>query len=240
MYDKNYSSIYDYMYGIDRYKKDVQTILNIFADYDEINFNTLLEIGCGTGGHLKEWSKYFQKVIGYEPSKEMFELAKKHREIPNIKLKNGALCDVCEEPALADLVVMNFNVVGYFLDSNNLLMGLRSLGTVLKEGCKIYLDYWPEIDMNNYTAERVISLNKGFLRRIQTRDRISEDIVKIKFDFYEGADFMDRVFKSEHIIKSYSHSEVRQLIYNAGFSNPHFGFEGDTNYVIAKWSNNKL
>ena len=93
IYDKFYSSIYDTLFHSDLknefeiYNTKEYTIKdtknNSFSD-KEIK---VLDLGCGTGGHLKIWNRDKIKVVGVDKSMDM--LKKCQERVPDVELVQG-------------------------------------------------------------------------------------------------------------------------------------------------------
>lgn len=87
---KNFDTIsqyYDLMYVKSHdYLNEVNKIIKIFNTYKKTSGNKLLDIACGTGGHIEYLQNYFH-VTGMDLSKSMLKIAEE--KFPNISLLEG-------------------------------------------------------------------------------------------------------------------------------------------------------
>ena len=74
---------YDAVFNHD-YEKEVKTCDKLISKK-----GTLLDIGCGTGGHMKAFQKIGYSVEGLDKSKEMIEQAK--NKMPNTVFHKGRM-----------------------------------------------------------------------------------------------------------------------------------------------------
>ena len=70
------AKFYDDFYRFKDYKAEVAYFYKIFKTYKNIQTINLLDVGCGTGGHLKYFLRYFKNIYGLDPNKPMINIAK--------------------------------------------------------------------------------------------------------------------------------------------------------------------
>ena len=130
--DKNYDLETNYVYSL------IQT----FRPHAE----KVLDLGCGTGGHVLEYAKKGLNVVGMDRSKQMITLANKalqksgkiNRSIKYIEAdaKNFQLDDNF------DVVTSLFHVMSYQVHNSDILNVLNTVKTHLKPGGIFIFDYW--------------------------------------------------------------------------------------------------
>lgn len=72
-------------------KKELDLILNSLNE--NAKENTLIDVGANIGNHSLYFSKYFKKIIAFEPQKDLFELLKINSNLKNIDIYNFGLSD---------------------------------------------------------------------------------------------------------------------------------------------------
>ena len=82
---KKSSRYYDIIYSSKNYKKEAEYILSFLNNSKK---KQILDLGCGTGSHLKYFSKKFNSCTGIDMSKEMLKYAKIKNNFSNIKYLN--------------------------------------------------------------------------------------------------------------------------------------------------------
>ncbi len=135
-----YSEFYDIYYADKDYAAEVDFVLELasrFGNYPK----TVLDMGCGTGRHLVEFVKYGLKCDGFDLSTEMLIQARERLMSMDVTLSEGNLTDFRNEKQY-DLVVSLFAVMGYLIDNEDFLSGLRTARKHLKPSGLFIFDGW--------------------------------------------------------------------------------------------------
>ena len=115
---------------------EVTPILNeyYFNALDTLEFKTLLDVGCGSGGFLEELSLGYPKVQtkGIDLSPVMVEMTQ-------AKGMNAECIDLCKLDGKFDVVTAIFDMVNY-LNKDNLKRFLRCVEERLEEGGHFIFD----------------------------------------------------------------------------------------------------
>jgi len=115
---------------------EVTPILNeyYFNALDTLEFKTLLDVGCGSGGFLEELSLGYSKVQtkGIDLSPVMVEMTQ-------AKGMNAECIDLCKLDGKFDVVTAIFDMVNY-LNKDNLKRFLRCVEERLEEGGHFIFD----------------------------------------------------------------------------------------------------
>jgi len=109
---------------------EVTPILNeyYFDALDGLEFKTLLDVGCGSGGFLEELS------LGYPQVKTKgIDLSPVMVEMTQAKGMNAECIDLCKLEGKFDVITAIFDMVNY-LDKDNLKRFLRCVEERLEEG----------------------------------------------------------------------------------------------------------
>jgi SAM-dependent methyltransferase len=179
--------------------EEVTPLLNeyYFETLQTLEFKTLLDVGCGSGGFLKELSLAYPNVesLGIDLSSVMVEMTK-------AKGLNAQCIDLCKLDAKYDVITAIFDMVNY-LDKQNLKRFLRCIEERLEVGGHFIFD------INTLFAFKVVaagSLIKDGGDRFLTIDS--------EFDEDTGEYFMDLTLFEENngcFIKS--QDEITQYYY---------------------------
>jgi len=88
IYDTFYSKIYDQLFKSDiKNEYEIYSLKQyIFDKYDKNDIN-ILDLGCGTGNHLKLLTKYKYRCTGLDNSKNILNMARKNN--PSVELVLG-------------------------------------------------------------------------------------------------------------------------------------------------------
>ena len=74
---QEYSSVYDSLYHDKDYAAETDFIEAIFGRHAQVSPKTILDLGCGSGGHILELVRRGYDVTGVDCSTEMLSLAKR-------------------------------------------------------------------------------------------------------------------------------------------------------------------
>ena len=87
---KELAKYYDLIYHWKDYETEANTIKELFKKYKNSDGNKLLDVGCGTGTHLKYFRNDFS-CTGIDINNEMVEVAKS--KIPDVIFVQGDMVD---------------------------------------------------------------------------------------------------------------------------------------------------
>ncbi len=115
---------------------EVTPILNeyYYEALEGLEFNSLLDVGCGSGGFLQNITQYYPNVEakGVDLSGVMVEMTK-------AKGLNAEAIDLCKVEGKFDIITAIFDMVNY-LDFKNLRRFLRCVEEHLEEGGHFIFD----------------------------------------------------------------------------------------------------
>jgi SAM-dependent methyltransferase len=140
-----YAGQYDELYSSKNYPSECDLIEEAVSRYATNKPLTLLDVGCGTGGHAIEMARRGYDVTGVDLSQHMLDLAAKKSNSQLTFNRPRWLCDdvrnfkLCEQ---FDLAVMMFAVVGYLTTNSDVLAGLRNIRRHLKPNALLVCDFW--------------------------------------------------------------------------------------------------
>lgn len=116
---KYYDSIYLKMKD---YEKEADIIKDIIVRLGSKETKTLIDVGCGTGEHLKYLSSDFQ-CMGIDIDKYMIKIARE--KVTNAEFKVANMMDFTLEERF-DVVICLFSSIGYVQNFDNLVRTLEN------------------------------------------------------------------------------------------------------------------
>lgn len=140
---EDYARFYDLLYGEKDYAGECDYIEELFKRYSSVTGQSLLDMGCGTGGHALLLAERGYKVVGVDLSERMLETARGKAvdrqlrvdffkaDIRNLKLDRQF-----------DAVISMFAVMGYQTTNDDLLDALGSARRHLVNGGLFIFDCW--------------------------------------------------------------------------------------------------
>lgn len=145
VFNSLYANQYDQMYSEKGYGSECDLIEAAVKRYASSSPRTLLDVGCGTGGHALEMAKRGFGVTGVDLSSHMLDCAReKSAAVPGIQQPRWVCGDArtFEAGGDFDLGIMMFAVVGYLTTNEDVLAGLRNIRRHLKPGALFVCDFW--------------------------------------------------------------------------------------------------
>ncbi len=135
-----YAHFYDLYYADKDYGAEADFVLGLARRFTD-EPKDLLDMGCGTGRHLLEFAKRGLKCDGFDLSEDMLTQARERLSSVDVGLSQGNLASF-ENSKAYDLVVSMFAVMGYLVENQDLVAGLRTATKHLRPGGVFIFDNW--------------------------------------------------------------------------------------------------
>jgi SAM-dependent methyltransferase len=120
---RSYAKYYDQIYLTKKdYQKESETVKGVIKQFEKKQPKTLLDMGCGTGEHLKYLSSDFQ-CTGIDVNRNMIRIAK--NKVPNAKFKVANMIKFRLKEKF-DVIICLFSSIGYVQTFNNLIKTLEN------------------------------------------------------------------------------------------------------------------
>lgn len=181
VFGPGYASVYDALYRDKDYAGECDLLTRLFAQYGDGPVGSILDLGCGTGGHAITLAGRGLTVTGVDAAPAMLDIA---RGKVAALAGSGAPIDfvagdirMLRLNRLFDAAIMMFAVLGYQRTDGDVLSTLASVRRHLVPGGLFLFDFWygPAV-MNLRPEDRVRSIQQadGYIRRT-TRTDIDTD-----------------------------------------------------------------
>lgn len=220
-----YSDFYDLYYADKDYAAEVDFVLELAARFRDTP-KTLLDMGCGTGRHLKEFVKRALKCDGFDLSGEMLSQAHKRLAGTGVDLSQGNLTDF-ENGKQYDIVVSMFAVMGYLTDNAQLVAGLSTARRHLKKGGIFVFDGWFGPAVLSQRPERRRHQYKNgqdtIVREVTPHLDPIRQAVTVHYDVFTQRDGqIIKQIKENHIMRFMFVQEMTLLMQSAGLKLVHY------------------
>lgn len=198
---RDLAHLYDVVTSNKDYVKEVDFLKKIFEDE---NIHSVLDVGCGTGTHMKLLEEEGFRCDGLDLSEEMLEVAEEkvkgdlfHADMANFYLEDSY-----------DAVICMYASFNHLLDEERARNTLKVFKEHLKEGGLVVID----LHVPHGDGEKTEEFN-GVTRKMQW-----------SYDEDTGMEETDVVFQVDgeeihdhHTMKIYSPSQLERILVQAGF-----------------------
>lgn len=225
VFDSLYAQHYDQLYAEKDYAAECDLVQQAIARHGHAAPATLLDVGCGTGGHAIELARRGLAVTGVDLSAAMLEHARhKAASVPAFRSPAWLCGDARSFDAgrRFDAAIMMFAVVGYLTANNDVAAGLANIRRHLEAGAVFVCDFWygPAVLMQRPTDRiRVLDSAHGqVIRATHTRLDVAHHTADVSFRLWtieQGA----RVAETQelHRLRYFFPQEFAYLLAQAGF-----------------------
>lgn len=175
VFGRSYAEAYDEIYTEKDYDGESELIVRLFREYADGAVESVLDLGCGTGGHALRLAARGYDIVGVDRSKEMLKRAEAKAEglTGNVSFSLGDIRDVRLSRRF-DAVLVLFAVLGYQTSNADVLAALQTARAHLRPGGLLLFDVWygPAVLRNRPTQRfksidtehgRLLRLSKGGL-----------------------------------------------------------------------------
>ncbi|HMK54185.1 MAG TPA: class I SAM-dependent methyltransferase [Methanobacteriaceae archaeon] len=133
---RKFAGYYDIIYDWMDYSGESEFIKEIVPQHKLSEGIDLLDVACGTGGHIQYLKDSFQ-VVGVDINSEMLEIARK--KVPDVEFIQGDMRTLDFEEEF-DVVVCLFSAINYNITLSELKKTFESFRKVLKPGGVLFFD----------------------------------------------------------------------------------------------------
>lgn len=145
---EDYAHFYDLLYQEKDYEAECDFLEQVFARYAPNPIRTILDLGCGTGGHIFPLAQRGYQVTGVDQSEQMLAEART-KELkyfgkqtpPKISLFQGDIRNLNLEGTY-DAVISMFAVMGYMTSNQDFEAAIKVARKHLKTNGIFFYDVW--------------------------------------------------------------------------------------------------
>jgi SAM-dependent methyltransferase len=185
-----YSAYYDLLYRDKDYAGESRYLCGLLDVHARRPVHTLLELGCGTGGHAVELARAGRVVHGIDMSQRMVERAQRHLvEEPELRPRlRFEVGDVRNHRAgrRYDAVFSLFHVMSYQTTQSDLAAACATAREHLDAGGVFVFDCWygPAVltDRPRHESKQAADDRITLLRRTTPTMHVNENCVDVRFD----------------------------------------------------------
>jgi ubiquinone/menaquinone biosynthesis C-methylase UbiE len=227
-YDTIYNEIVDY-------EAQASYIEKIFEKFHNGKVSSVLDIGCGTGNYTFLFAKRGYETTGIDISSDMIGVAKSKLKLAKEKTSlpefyNMDMRDITLESRKKryDAATVLFGGFGYLLENDDTREFFNSAKKNLNKDGLLIFEFWHVSGVSPQSSTK-----SGHLSwvKVEDGDRVIvrldaskydalTNTIRVLFDFYvmdrKAKQFLDS-FTETHVLKTYSISQIRDMLEESGF-----------------------
>ena len=221
-----YAQFYDLFYKEKEYEKEARFVLAVAEKHGLRSPSSILDLGCGTGGHLVEFARKGLSVAGVDRSHEMIELAMKKIAAEKLTAKIRAVqgdVTTYRDGARYDIVVSMFAVMGYLTKTEDLLRGFATAREHLRPSGVFVFDVWfgPTV-LNELPETRIqefVDKGKSVIRLVRPSLNVVRQTVDVHYDIFSAtSEDTFRRINEVHSMRFFFIEELKVLLASSGLS----------------------
>lgn len=223
-----YSKTYDLLNSDKNYQSDVQFILDLCKIYkDDLNINTVLDLGCGPGTHIKFLPIEFDKIVGVDLSSEMIFKAETEKNHPKSYFVNASIADLNLQIEF-DLIISLFHVFSYQTTHHSITKYFETLSRHLKPGGVAIFDFWHrpawELDPPKMRITNKESDNLHVCRISTPKIDFVNGVAEIEIDLtIKEKSASEQKISETHTLKAFTKTEIEFMAQSYNLDIINFG-----------------
>ena len=223
---QEYAGYYDDLYQDKDYRGECSFLEDIFATFGSKTITSLLDLGCGTGGHALLLAERGLEVTAVDLSEQMIGVAREraHERGLEVDIQQADIRQL-ELGKQFDAVISMFAVIGYQISNEDVSNTLQTARRHLDVGGIFTFDVWfgPAV-LSVRPEQRFKIIRNGeeggrIIRLAKPRLDIMGHYVQVDYTIYQIEN--DRIVKEvqeSHRNRFYFPKELEMLLDNCGFS----------------------
>jgi len=211
---KVFVTYYDELYvKPEQYQKEVQQVVIFSQHYLQSGGNTLLDVACGTGGHMTYLQDHFQ-VSGLDLSQEMLAIARK--KFPETPFYHENMIDFHLDTHF-DIIICMYGSIGFVKTRPNLKLTLKNMARHLLPGGLVIIVPWSTTEAFEETIV-VDAVKHPHIRiaRMENVKRKSNSLVEVTFHHLIGKSGQVKYHTQRMEVGLFSRDDYISAIQEAG------------------------
>ena len=226
-----YANVYDSLYSDKDYESECDFLENIIQCFGLKDADSILDLGCGTGGHAIPLARRGYKVFGIDRSTSMLAIARKKvkgdsKLFDKVQFKVADIRN-CILNIKFDIVICMFAVLSYQISNDALFATINSAYRHVKPGGLFICDFWygPAV-LSQRPEERVKRIKSGsdsIIRIVKPEIDTQNNVVNVNYDIIRlSSEQLVEEVQERHSMRYIFKPEIEFYLKQVGFNLKHF------------------
>jgi SAM-dependent methyltransferase len=215
VYDADFTEIYDIIYHSrgKNYSAEAEELARLIRARKP-NAASVLDVACGTGGHLRFLGELFDRAAGIDLSEDMLAVAE--TRMPGIGLHRGDMRDF-DLASTFDAIICMFSSIGYLRSTAELDKTLGCFAQHLNLGGVIAIEPWffPDTFIPGHVSADLARANGRTIARISHSVR-EGDATRMEIRYIDADDSGIRQLADTHRLTLFTRDEYEAAFTQAG------------------------
>jgi len=211
---------YDFIHSQKDYSSEVQIVLEVASRGSDGQISNILEVGCGTGAHTREFANRSVQVTGIDTDRKMIDIAQS-KAIPNSQFLHGSVNEL--DTGNYEGACALFNVINYIDNEKQIIDLFQQIRSRLSPGASFVFDCWNGDVVKNDPPEnfsRDIKISDSDWLNITATGRLDRprEFATIAYEISGVRDGKPTKYAYELRSKLWPVGVVKSALQDAGFS----------------------
>ncbi len=212
------AAIYDAEYSFKDYAHEAGLLHLLIQRHQRSSGSTLLDVACGTGGHLAFLRADYQ-VEGLDLDRAMLEIAR--QRLPQIPFHHGDMT-AFDLGRRFDVVTCLFSAIGYVRDETAMRLAIANMARHLLPGGVLLVEPWFTPEAFHPGTVHALFVDRPDLKISRMNlSRIEDGVSVLDFHYMVGTPDGIRTFSERHDLRLFTHQQYRSAFEAAGLETTH-------------------
>ncbi|MBC7232370.1 MAG: class I SAM-dependent methyltransferase [Chloroflexi bacterium] len=222
-FQADYANYYDLLYKDKDYEAECDFLEQIFERFCNRRPRTVLDVGCGTGGHAIPLARRGYEVTGIDVSEAMIAIARQKAEREGLSITfHVTKMENLELDQRFDVVISMFNAINYVISDEGLREIFTNIHRHLTSDGLFLFDFRNGItSLRSYSPLRIKWAEDGRLRLLRISETKLDAMEHLFYTTYKclvfEGDRLVKEFQDEHIVRYLFPREVKHFLSETGF-----------------------
>lgn len=208
-----FAKFYDAIYSFKNYEAETRRLHELISAYKRAPGNSLLDVACGTGGHLT-FLRNLYAVEGLDLSEEMLTIAR--QRLPETQFHRADMLDF-DLGRKFDVVVCLFSAIGYVKTKQRLKQAIANMSRHLVPGGVLAIEPWLSGETYQPGGLHGMFINQPELKIARLNlGAVRNGVSIIKFHCLVGTPEGIEYFTERHELGLFSEAEYLEAFAAAG------------------------